>query len=373
MPPSTSGATCRGVACERSAADLAERLGGRLVGDGATRVSRVDTLEDASRGSVAWITEAQDAARAAKSGACLLIIPDSFPPPPERCSIAVKDPEAALCDLLSLFDALKEDAPEGVHPSAVVDPSASIHGASIGACATIERDAAIGRGTAVHAGAYIGPGVRIGEDCVIWNNVVIRSGTTIGDRVAIHPNTTIGADGFGYIFREGRHVKVPQIGGVLIEDDVEIGASCAVDRAKTGLTRIGAGTKIDNLCQVAHNVRIGKHCVIAGGTMLGGSCVLGDYCAIGGQSAIGDHVTLETGARVAGMSGVSRRVLPGETVRGIPATNNKDYQQMTIASRRLPRTLEAMKSLESRLTAIETELSARTNGQTASDQPPPRM
>jgi UDP-3-O-[3-hydroxymyristoyl] glucosamine N-acyltransferase len=227
----------------------------------------------------------------------------------------------------------------------------------------IEAGASVGAGTVVRSGAYVGPNVRIGEDCVIWSNVVIRAGSVLGDRVIIHPNTTIGADGFGYIFREGRHKKVPQTGGVVIEDDVEIGAGCAVDRAKTGATRIGLGTKIDNLCQIGHNVRIGRHCVIAGGAGIGGSCTFGDYCAIGGQVGISDHVTLETGARVAAMSGVSRRVMPGETVRGIPAVNNKDFQQTSIAGRRLPEMMKAFATMQRRVDALEAELERRAGAE----------
>jgi UDP-3-O-[3-hydroxymyristoyl] glucosamine N-acyltransferase len=201
---------------------------------------------------------------------------------------------------------------------------------------------------------------RIGRNCELWPNVVVRERVTIGDRVVIHPNTTIGADGFGYLQRNGEHLKIPQIGTVVIEDDVEIGANCAVDRARTGITRIGSGTKLDNLVQIAHNVDIGKSCIIVAQCAIGGSTTLGDHVMLGGQAGVSDHLRVGAGARIAGKSAVFKNLAEGEVVRGIPATDNQRFLRNEAGVRRLPKWVNELKRLQNRVAELETLLAAPT-------------
>jgi UDP-3-O-[3-hydroxymyristoyl] glucosamine N-acyltransferase len=183
---------------------------------------------------------------------------------------------------------------------------------------------------------------------------------TIGDRVVIHANATIGTDGFGYVLRDGRHHKIPQIGTVMIEDDVEIGANAAIDRARSGQTRIGRGTKIDNLVQVAHNVQVGAHCILVAQCGIAGSTTLGDGVVLGGQVGVTDHVTIGAGAQVAAMAGVSKDIAPGAAVRGNPAREMRVYLREAAAARRLPDLIEQVRSLARRVEQLESAAHHRT-------------
>jgi UDP-3-O-[3-hydroxymyristoyl] glucosamine N-acyltransferase len=200
---------------------------------------------------------------------------------------------------------------------------------------------------------YIGPGARIGANSVLWPNVVVRERCRIGERVIIHSNSTIGADGFGYLFRGREYHKIPQIGIVVIEDDVEIGANTCIDRARSGETRIGRGTKIDNLVQIAHNCRIDEHCIIVAQVGMSGSCSLGKYVVLAGQAGISDHVEIGDGARIGGQSGVHCDVPPGSKWVGLPAQNAPDMARQWAALKRLPKLLEQMREMAKRIERLE--------------------
>jgi UDP-3-O-[3-hydroxymyristoyl] glucosamine N-acyltransferase len=205
----------------------------------------------------------------------------------------------------------------------------------------------------LHAGVAVGAWTEIGSDCVLWNHVVIRERVRVGDRVAIHAGSIVGADGFGYAFRDGAHRKVPQIGTVHIEDDVEIGASCTIDRAKCGVTRIGRGTKIDNLVQVAHNVVIGEHCMIVAQCGISGSTRLGPYVTLAGQVGLADQLTVGARAAVTAQSGVSKSIPEGEVWRGTPAMPIRSYQRVEASARKLPRWAETLRELQKRVERLE--------------------
>jgi UDP-3-O-[3-hydroxymyristoyl] glucosamine N-acyltransferase len=241
----------------------------------------------------------------------------------------------------------------GIHPSAVVDSSAVIHpSAHIGPHCVIGAEVTIGERSAVIGGNHIGRGSKIGHDVRIHPNVVIYSLTQIGNRVCIHSGSTIGADGYGYVFDQGQHRKMPQVGHVIIHDDVEIGSNSSIDRGALGATVIGQGTKIDNLVHVAHNVVMGRHCLIMGQVGFAGSTQLSDYVVIASQSGIAGHLKLGLQATVGAKSGVMRNISAGETVLGYPAAPDKQAKRQWIATAQLPDAMKRLKKLEKQMSRI---------------------
>lgn len=256
----------------------------------------------------------------------------------------VADVRLALARLSALFDARPNQAP-GRHPTAVIDPLARVAAdAGIGAGAVVAAGAVVGTGTVVGPNSVIGHGSRVGSGCVIHANVAIYDGVTLGDRVVIHAGAVIGADGFGYAGTQTGAVKIRHAGGVVLHDDVEVGANTAIDRGTIDDTVIGARTKIDNLCQVGHNVTIGSDCLIAGTAALGGSSTIGNGVIIGGNVAVSDHVTIGSGAKVAGRSGVTKDIPPGETWAGFPAVPYRRYVRSLYLGARLEQLWDYVKS-----------------------------
>ncbi|MFQ5424004.1 MAG: UDP-3-O-(3-hydroxymyristoyl)glucosamine N-acyltransferase [Phycisphaerae bacterium] len=339
-----------------SAGELARRLGSTLVGDGSRIVRGVATLEHAGENAISWVGVKEDMSRLPTSKAGVVLMPADCATPAERTIIRVPDPDAAICQVAEWFAAPVDRVPEGVHAMATVAPDAAVTGAAIGAHAFVGPRSIIGRGTQIHPGVYIGSDTTIGEDCVLWPNVVVRERVTIGNRVVIHPNATLGADGFGYLQRDGHHRKIPQIGRVVIEDDVEIGANCAIDRARMGETRIRRGTKMDNMVQVGHNVDIGEDCVIVAQCALGGSSSLGHHVVMGGHVGIGDHVRVGSHARIAAKSVLLKNIPDGAAVRGIPAVAYHDFMRQQASVRRLPDWAEQLRSLRRRIESLEARL-----------------
>ena len=205
----------------------------------------------------------------------------------------------------------------------------------------------------IHAGVFIGRGTTVGDECVFWPNAVVRDGCVVGSRVIIHPNAVIGADGLGFYFHDGRHHKVPHIGGVIIEDDVELGACACVDRAKFGYTVVGQGTKIDNLVQIAHNVQVGNHCVMAAQTGIAGSARVGDFCLFGGQSGASDNVAIGSGVQVLARAVVINDVPEGIAMSGFPARKHRDELRERAWLRRLPALAERLEDIIARVQQLE--------------------
>ena len=226
-------------------------------------------------------------------------------------------------------------------------------GARIGPHVSVGRSAVIGRGTQLHAGVRIGDGTTIGEDCVLGPNVVIRDRIRIGNRVVIHPNSTIGADGFGFLFRAGRHVKIPQTGWVEIGDDVEIGANNTIDRGRTGATRVGNGVKTDNQVHIGHNVVIGDHSMLIAMTAIGGSSILGHHVIISGHCGITDHVRIGNGVQCGAFSMITNDVPDGAVLKGDPAIDLRTEQRQRAGIRRLPKMRETIRGLELRVRELE--------------------
>lgn len=343
-------------------AQIARKLGGTLEGDGSPLITTLAPLEQAGADAVSWVGSAAflPKMRASKAGAVLVPTDSILPEGCEgRTVIRVPDPDAAMMDVLAMLAPPDDQVAPGVHPSATIGEGAVVDGAGIGPNVVVGAGSVVGPGTQLHAGVWVGSGVTIGVDGVLWPGVVLRERTRVGDRVIIHANTTIGTDGFGYLFRDGAHQKIPQIGHVEIEDDVEIGACTTIDRARSGVTRIGKGSKIDNLVMIAHNCEIGEHSVIAAQCGIAGSVITGRYCVFGGRSGSSDHVTLGDGVQMAACS-VATRDFPGGTVlRGMPAIEAQRFVRAQAAARKLPSALKDMKALARRVEALEAKLASR--------------
>lgn len=337
--------------------ELAAHVGGRVRGDCNVLISGIASLESARAGEIAFIEDGKLWAGAHMSGASCLIVPEGADVE-APCVIEVKRPKLAFALIAELLHPQKRRA-VAVHPTAIVAASANVdESVFVGAWVEIGERTSVGAGTQVHSGAIIGDDVLIGRDCVIHPNVVLYDGVQLGERVILHAGVVIGADGFGYVPDEKnvRH-KFPQIGTVLIEDDVEIGACTCIDRGALGQTRIGRATKIDNLVQIAHNVEIGERVVIAAQTGISGSTVIEDDAVIGGQVGMGDHARVERGAIIGSKAGI----LPGKIVRagvwwGIPVQPLGEYKRINAHMNRLPQMREEIKELRRQLKELQEKI-----------------
>jgi UDP-3-O-[3-hydroxymyristoyl] glucosamine N-acyltransferase len=335
----------------RTVAELARIIGGTVEGDVTREITGIRGLKEAGAGDVTFLANPKYAHLAAGTAAGAIVVGPKFKlgngAGAGRTLIRCGNPDAAFGKIAGLFaPAAPADRP-GVHPAAVVDPSAKVGaGVSIGASAVVEAEAEIGEKTVIRAGAYVGRGVKVGRECLIYPHVVLREATIIGDRVILHSGAVIGADGFGYTVSEGRRVKIPQIGRVVIEDDVEIGANTTVDRARFDETVIGRGVKIDNLVQVAHNVRIGENTVIVSLCAIAGSTTLGKNCVLGGQVAIDGHLTVGDNVMIAAKSGVTKDVAANSVISGFPAQDHRDDLRLTAELRKLAGAARRIERLE---------------------------
>jgi len=323
--------------------DIHAQIGGQLDGDPDMVIEGINALETAQPGQLTFADSDRLAAKIRTTRAAAAIVPMTFPAVPDRALIRVENPRVAFTKVMYLFQQ-RMPLQAGVDRHAVIAPDATLgEGMTIRACAVIHSRARIGRGTLIESGAHIGEGVTLGEECVIGPNVVIRYGCRIGHRVVIHAGTVIGADGFGYVWTEGRHVKIPQLGNVVIEDDVELGANVCVDRATLGSTIIKRGTKIDNLVQIAHNDVIGEHVTMSGQVGLAGSVTVGDRAVFGGQAGVADHLTIGNDARIGAGSGVIKDVPSGETVWWFPARPIKRIKEELASLAFLPDVIKELK------------------------------
>jgi UDP-3-O-[3-hydroxymyristoyl] glucosamine N-acyltransferase len=334
--------------------DIAALTGAKPYGtaDLDLRVTGVAALDRAGPHDLTFLDKKGylDSAAATDAGVCLTLerFIDDFPA--SVTLLLAREPYRAFVQVArALFpDALRPSSlfeANGTMPGAFVHPGVRIEsGASVDPGAVIGPRAEIGAGTVISAGAVIGGDVRIGRDCTIGANVTIAY-ALIGDRVIIHPGCAIGQDGFGFIMGAKGHQKVPQIGRVIIQDDVEIGANSTVDRGALGDTVIGEGTKIDNLVQIAHNVVIGRHCIVAGQCGISGSCTIGDGVMMGGQVGLADHVTIGDGVLLAAQSGVMRDIPAGERWMGSPARPVKQHHRELLMMERLAARRGAERSL----------------------------
>jgi UDP-3-O-[3-hydroxymyristoyl] glucosamine N-acyltransferase len=315
----------------------------------------VASLEDAGPDDISFLTNPRYEKHLAATGARVIIVSAETVLPPPFIPLTVRDPYFAFLQVLELFNSRTPgDIARGIHPAAFVDPSAVLEdNVSLGPGAVIGAGVSIGAGTVIGPGTVILAGSTVGSGCVLYPNVTIMDGCAIGNRVILHAGVVIGADGFGFAPHNGRYHKIPQIGTVRIEDDVEIGANSCVDRAAFGQTVVGKGTKIDNLVMVAHNVRIGEHTVIASQVGISGSTTIGNWVRLGGQAGLAGHITVGDGASAGGQAGITKDVPPGETVSGYPAKNHMQAMRLEAALRSLPDLIKKVKLQEKRISELE--------------------
>ncbi len=324
--------------------DIAEKLGAEVVGDDSIEIKDVAGLDTAGTGDLTYV-KSEKLIEALRASGASAVITKTLLKDIDIPQLITENPQLAFAKALELFYSRPHE-PKGIMEGAIVSPSASIgKDVSIYPNAFISDDVVIGDRTVIYPGVFIGKGSKIGEDTVIYPNVTIYDKVTIGSRVRIHSGTVIGSDGFGYIFNQGIHYKIPQVGGVIVENDVEIGAGVTIDRATTGNTVIGEGTKIDNLVQIAHNVRIGKHCIIIAQVGIAGSCEIGNYVTIAGQAGISDHVRIGDGCIVAGKAGIMSDIDKG-AYSGAPAMPHFKWLRVRAAMEQLPDLLKRVREIE---------------------------
>ncbi|HMO82222.1 MAG TPA: UDP-3-O-(3-hydroxymyristoyl)glucosamine N-acyltransferase [Pyrinomonadaceae bacterium] len=331
------------------ASEIAEVIGGELIGSSEAEVLSVADIARAANGQASFYDRSGPLPPTAAS--VVIVSADARPGlavANDTAYIVVRKPKLAFARLAALLHTPEHRGP-GIHPDADIAEDALLgEGVFAAAFCSVGTGSAVGGGTHLLEGAKIGSGVSIGSNCVIHPNVVIYDGCSVGDNVILHAGVVVGADGFGFVKGDdGEYIKFPQIGAVAIENDVEIGANTCIDRGALGLTRIGAGTKIDNLVQVGHNVDIGKRCVIAAQTGISGSVVIEDDCIIGGQVGFGDHVRVLSGAVIGSQAGV----LPGKIVRpgvwwGTPIQPLDDFKRQNAHVKGLGRLKEEIKELK---------------------------
>lgn len=330
--------------------ELARLLNGKVQGEGFREIRSVASLESAGPEDLTFAEGERALAEAARSRAGCILVREGLSIP-ARSTLAVVHPKLAF---IRAVEALRPAAAPlvGLHPTAVVSAEAELAAdVSVGPYAVIDRHVKVGPGTRLGTGVTLGEGVEIGFKCVLYPRVTVYPGVRLGNRVILHAGVVIGSDGFGYVFAEGRYHKFPQLGRVMVEDDVEIGSNTTVDRGSLGTTVIGEGTKIDNLCQIAHNVTIGRHCVIAALAGIAGGSKVGDYVVMGGRAGVSDHARIEDHAVIGGGSvvGTGKVIRKGTTVWGMPARPIAEFKKIYAHLSHLPELAQKVKEIYRRM------------------------
>jgi UDP-3-O-[3-hydroxymyristoyl] glucosamine N-acyltransferase len=336
--------------------DIAERLECRLEGEGDIEIHRVAALDAAGPGDLTFFTNPKYARALKTTRASAVILSEQAEPAP--CAmLRVSHPYVAFAKAVELF-ATSDRPPAGIHQLAAVATTAVVApDAVIGPFTVIGDGARVGARTVVYSNVTIGAGAQIGEDCVIHPHVSIRERVQIGNRVVLQDGAVIGSDGFGFATKpDGTHYKIPQVGVVVVDDDVEIGANAAIDRPAIGETRIGAGSKIDNLVQVAHGVTIGRNVLLAAQVGIAGSTTIEDAVTLAGQVGVSGHITVGKGTIATAQTGIPNSVDPGSFISGYPAISNRDWLKSSAVFRKLPELRKAIADLDARLAEVEARL-----------------
>ena len=339
--------------------ELADRLGGRLVDTQTASVPLVGAkpIHEAGPGELTFLDGDKNLPLWKSCRAAAVLVNPRFIPP-EGCRaiprLEVDDPLMAFAEAVLLFRRPPPASFQGIHPQAIVAQSARLgENVTIHPGAVIGERVELGENVVIHPGAVVQDDCKLGRDCVIHPRAVLYPGVILGDRVVVHAGAVLGGDGFGYRFHQGRHLKVPQLGGLVVGDDVEIGCNTTIDRGTFGDTKIGAGTKIDNLVQIGHNTSIGRHNLICGLVGIAGSCATGDHVVLAGQVGLRDHITIGSRAVIGAQAGVSRDIKPDASVVGSPAIPDKEFKAIYAASLRLPRLPNQLREIFERLDRLE--------------------
>ena len=345
--------------------DIAAFLNAKLIGNAETPITGVTNIESAVPGAILFIENERLLKAALDSSASAIIAPHEVAARVRRAerrggkpAVLIDNPRLAFAKVMELFQ--PQPMPEaGIHATAIIEPDAYIgEDVTIREGCYVGHHVHIGDGAVLYPHVVVGDGAQIGDASILYPSVVINHHVLIGKRVRIHSGSVLGGDGFGYVMDAGRHHKVPQVGTVIIEDDVEIGANVCIDRATMGATRVGAGTKIDNLVQVAHNVQIGRNCILCGQVGLSGSVIVEDGAVLAGQVGARDHVKIGKRATVGAQSGLMTDVPEGEFFFGTPAIAHRSYMKMEAASRKLPATTRQLRALERQMKLLQAQVDA---------------
>lgn len=346
-------------------ADIAALLNAEIVGNAQTLITGVAALDSSVPGAILFVENESRLAEAQSSDAAAIIVPAGAATVVRRAlrtggkpALITGNPRLAFAKVMEYFQPLVQ--PElGIHPTAIIEADAHIgENVTIREFCYVGHHAHIGNGTVVYPHCVIGDGAQIGDDCILYPNVVINHHVNLGRNVRIHSGSVLGGDGFGYVMDGGTHHKVPQVGTVIIEDDVEIGANVCIDRATIGATRVGAGTKVDNLVQIAHNVQVGRNCILCAQVGLSGSVVVEDNVVMAGQIGVADHIKIGKGAVMGAKSGAMANVAPGAFVLGSPAVPQRDFMKREAAARKLPEAMRTLRALEKQMQQMQAQIDA---------------
>lgn len=333
--------------------EIAELVQGELIGNPNVVITGISGIKEAGEGDITFLISSKyTSLLEATKAAAIITSRDTVET--DKPLIKTDNPSAALNKLVNLINPGGIKHPEGIHPTAIISPKASIgRNVAVGAYTVIEENVEIGEGSIIYSGCYLGRRAKVGQNCLIYPHVSIRERIEIGDRVIIHSGAVIGSDGFGFAMVKGVQEKIPQIGTVVIEDDAEIGANVTIDRARFDKTIIGRGTKIDNLVQIAHNVVTGENCIIVAQAGISGSTTLGKGVILAGQAGIVGHIRIGDKAIVAAQAGVTKSIPEGVKVSGYPAKPHETALRVNACLQRLPELYRKIKDLEGRIEHIE--------------------
>ncbi len=330
-----------------------------IVGPRTTRgragklITGIASLEAAGPGDLSFLGNVKYRTQVAACGASVILLPSDYAdePPDGQMYLLVENPSVALAQICARVEALLWPRPvPGIHASAVIGPGAKIAAtATVGPLCVVEAGAEVGEHAHLQAQVFVGRGARVGDHCWLMPGVMVAAECELGRRVRLQPGVVVGSDGFGYEFTNGHHEKVPQVGNVILGDDVEIGANTTLDRARFSQTVVGEGTKIDNLVQIAHNVVIGRHCILCAQVGISGSVTIGDYAVLGGQAGVAGHITIGKGAKIGGGAAVTSTVPPGGFVNGSPAMPYMLERRIVVLKQRLPDLFRRVDAIEERL------------------------
>ncbi len=344
---------------QKTLKEIAALINGEVVGDDSVVITGVSGIKEARPGDITFLANPKYIPFIETTQASAIItsrdIKDASKP-----IIRLADPSLGFEKVVLFFSKVEVKHPKGIHPTVILGKSACLgKNAAIGPYVIIEDNVLVGDNTIIYGGCYIGHSAQIGSDTLIYANVTIRESVTIGNRVVVHSGTVIGSDGFGFASINGKHLRIPQIGTVVIEDDVDIGSNVTIDRARFNKTIIGKGTKIDNLVQIAHNVVIGENSIIVAQVGISGSTNIGKGVTLAGQSGVAGHLTVGDGVIVAARAGVIKSVPANTIVSGFPAKPHETAKRVNACVQNLPKLYENVKSLKKKIEEMELKLNCK--------------